>query len=372
VRPSRLMMACATAWVLTVIIVVSLATTLTHRGSTRADLRLAAPAAPRTALPATATPACRRSQLVAGGLGISAAAGTAILTIRVTNVSPRACSLQGRPTVSFLDAAGRALRVAEPTMTLVRRAVVPLVPQTGLLRPYAPLGDSPTAGFVVTTADDMMPAEPCRAVSAVRIALPSVPGSFTVGGLSNPEFRFAVCEFSAGVSPIAVGALIDGYAPAFPACLASQLDASVAVQADSASGTRLMVTVTNHTAATCTIDGYPDVSLTSSGGPAVLAYRAGRANALLPAPAMSRPVTLIDGGSASAALATAGPNTRGSRCQAWSALSAALPGGSGALRISRTLDVCGAVPGAGAFVAALSRGQTIQRLERPGVEDQRL
>jgi hypothetical protein len=111
------------------------------------------------------------------------------------------------------------------------------------------------------------------------------------------------------------------------------------------------VTVTNHTAAICTIDGYPDASLTSSSGPVAQAYRAGRASALLPAPAIPRPVTLVDGGSASAALATAAPNPGGSQCRAWSALSVALPGGSGALRINQTFDVCGAVAGAGAFVA---------------------
>jgi hypothetical protein len=350
-RPARMMMACAVAWILAVIIVVSLATALAHRGSTGASLRPAASVAAGAALPRAAIPGCRRSQLVAGGLGVSAAAGTAIVTIRVTNVSPRSCHLEGRPSVAFLDAAGRALRVAVSTMTWVHGAVVALVPQTGPLRPYAPLGDSPTAGFVVTTADDMVTGEPCGAVAALRIVLPSVPGSFTVGGLSSPDYRYSVCESSAAVSPMAVAALIDGYAPAFPACLASQLDASVAVRANSASGTRLVVTVTNHTAAICTIDGYPDARLTGSSGQAVLGYQAGRANALLPTPATSRPVTLIDGGSASAVLATAAPNPRGWPCQAWSALSVALFADSGALRINRTFYVCGADPGAGAFVA---------------------
>jgi Protein of unknown function (DUF4232) len=356
-RLSRVAMACAVAAMMACAvagIVVGWAATqraarqgsVTQRvvpgGSTRASLR---PAAPEAASPRPAIPTCRRSQLAVGGLGTSAATGTGIITIRVTNISPRSCSLQGRPAVTFLDAAGRALPVAESTMTLIHRAVVPLVPQTG----------STTAGFVVTTADVLQPGEPCEAVAAVRIALPSVPGWFIVGGLGSP-YDYSVCGrgflFPAGVSPIAVAALIDEYAfPAFPACLASQLDASVAVQANSASGTRLVVTVTNHTTAICTIDGYPNASLMSSSGPAVLAYRAGRANALLPAPAFSQLVALGGGASASAALATAAPDARGSQCHAWSALSVALPGGSGTLRINRTLDICGAVPGAGAFVA---------------------
>jgi hypothetical protein len=58
-------------------------------------------------------------------------------------------------------------------------------------------------------------------------------------------------------------------------------------------------------------------------------------------------VTLIDGASASAALATAASNPRSSQCHAWNALSVTLPGGSGTLRINRTLDVCGTAPGAG-------------------------
>jgi Protein of unknown function (DUF4232) len=301
-----------------------------------------APAVPTTVLPATAIPACRRNQLAAGGLGISAAAGTAIVTIRITNVSPGSCSLQGRPSVAFLDPAGRALRVAEPALPGVPRTVVPLLAQAG----YS------TAGFVITTADDQMPGEPCQAVAALRIALPSVPGSFTVGGLSNPDFRVSVCEYAAAISPILAAALLDGYAPAFPACLPAWLSASASVQAASAAGTRLVVTVTDRTTAPCTIDGYPDATLTNGSGPAVLAYRAGRANALLPAPAIPRPVTLIDGASASATLATAAPDQREPQCHTWTALSVALPGGPGTIRLNRSFDVCGAVPGAAAFVSA--------------------
>jgi Protein of unknown function (DUF4232) len=59
----------------------------------------------------------------------SAAAGTGIVTIRITNVSRRSCRLQGRPAVAFLNAAGRALRVAEPAVPGVPRAAVPLLAQ---------------------------------------------------------------------------------------------------------------------------------------------------------------------------------------------------------------------------------------------------
>jgi Protein of unknown function (DUF4232) len=307
--------------------------------------RPAASAVGRAVPAGTASPACRRSQLVVGGLGISTAAGTSIVTIRVTNVSARSCSVEGRPTVTFLGAAGRALPVAESALAQVQRAVVPLVPHT-----Y-----STTAAFVITTGDDMQPGEPCEAVAALRVALPAVTGSFVVGGLSNPDFRYTLCGrgFPAAVSPMAASALIDGYAPAFPACVATQLRAAVAVQGSSARGTRLVVTVTNRSAAVCTVDGYPQASLTGGSGPGVLAYRAGRANALLPAPSLPRPVTLTDGASASAVLATAAPDTRRARCRVWAALSVALPGGgSGALRIKGTLEVCGAAPGAGAFAAA--------------------
>jgi Protein of unknown function (DUF4232) len=154
------------------------------------------------------------------GLGTSAAAGTAIVAVRVTNVSARGCRLEGRPVVTFLDAAGRALPVAESAL-----------------------------------------------------------------------------------------------------------------------------------AAACTVDGYPYASLTGRAESAVLAYRAGQANALLPGPAIPRPVTLIESASASAAFATAAPGARGAQCRVRSELSVALPGGSGTLRISRAVEVCGAAPGAGAFVA---------------------
>jgi hypothetical protein len=349
-RPARMILACAVAGIVAGCATAPGSAAHGHvtpgtvpRGSAGASLRPASVAA-KVASPRTAIPVCRRSQLAAGGLGASAAAGTAVLTIRFTDVSPRSCSLRGRPAVTFLDAAGRALPVAESTLALVHEAVVPLVPQTG----------GTSAGFVITTADDMTPGEPCEAVAALRIALRSVPGSFIVGGLTSPDYRYSVCGrgFQAEVSPLAAAALTDEYAPAFPPCLTSQLGASVAVQANTGSGTRLVVVVTNHTTAICTIDGYPDASLTTSSGSVVLAYQAGRANALLPAPAISRPVTLIDGSSASAALATAVPGARGAQCHAASALSVALPGSSGTLRVRRTLDVCGAVPGAGAFVAA--------------------
>ena len=347
-RPGRIVMACAVAGIVAGCsaphgpVAYGSATHRTApRGSSAAGLRLVA--AHETASPGPAISTCKRSQLVAGGLGTSAAAGTGVTTIRVTNVSSRGCSLEGRPNVTFLDAAGRPLRVAESTMTSVHRAAVRLVPDTG----------SATAGFVFTTPDDMQPGEPCQTVAALRIKLPSVAGSFVIGGLNNPDFRFTVCEYSAVISPVTVAALLDGYAPAFMACHAAWLEASVAVQADSASGTRLLVTVTNHSAAVCTIDGYPGASLTS-GSVAILSYRAGRADALLSAPAVPRPVTLIDGASASAVLATAAPNPRSSQCRAWSALSVMLPGGSGALRVTRTLDVCGVAPGAGAFVAGSS------------------
>ena len=304
-------------------------------------------AAPTTASPGPAIPACRRSQLIAGGLGTSAAAGTGILTIRITNVSPRSCSLRGRPAVAFLDTAGRPLRVAEPAVPGVPRTVVPLAAQAG----------RSTAGFLVTTADDQQPGEPCQVVTALRIALPSVPGSFTVGGLSNPDFRYSLCESAAGlsrsaaISPIITAALLDGYAPAFPACHTGWLGASAAAAASSAAGTKIVITITNRTTAPCTLDGYPDATLTSSSGPAVLAYRTGRANALLPAPAAPRPVTLTEGASASATLATAAaPNQPASHCRIWSVLSVALPDGSGTLRIDRAFDVCGAAAGAGAFV----------------------
>ena len=286
---------------------------------------------------------CKDDQLTVGGLGNSTAAGTAVLTVRVTNLSPHQCSLDGRPTVTFLDPSGRVVPVHEATLARVHRGRVFLVPQT----------DAMTAGFVITTGDDMERHALCTPVAALRVVLPSVSGSFSVVGMSSPGLTFSVCGhgYPAEVSAIATNGQIDGYALQYPACLASQLHESVTNGATSLAGTVLQVTVTNHTTATCTVEGYPAATMSSNSGPVVLAYQSGRGNPMLPTTAVARPVTLVDGASASAMLATSVLHPQSAPCDTWSALSIELPGDSGVLRVDRPFNICGDTAGDGAFVA---------------------
>jgi hypothetical protein len=288
-------------------------------------------------------PTCRYDQLAVGGIGNSSAAGTAIMTVRITNLSPHQCSLDGNPTVTFLEPSGRIVPVHEATLDRVHRGRVLLVPQT----------DAMTAGFVITTADGMEPHTPCTPVAALRVVLPSVSGWFSVGGLISPDLTFSVCGhgYPAEVSAIATNAQIDGYALQYPACLATQLRVSVTNGATSQAGTVFRVTVTNHTTATCTVEGYPSAAMSSNSGPVVFAFQSGRGNRMLPTPAVARPVTLVDGASASAVLATSVLNSQSTSCRTWSAISIALPGNTGVLRVNRPFVVCGDIAGDGAFAA---------------------
>jgi hypothetical protein len=169
----------------------------------------------------------------------------------------------------------------------------------------------------------------------------------------SPDLTYSVCGhgYPAEVSAIATNAQIAGYALQYPPCLASQLHVSVINAEASLAGTVLRLTVTNHTTATCTIEGYPTATMSSNSGPVVLAYQSGRGNPMLPTPAVARPVTLVDGASASTMLATSVLHPQSAPCDTWSALSIELPGNSGVLRVDRPFDVCGDTAGEGAFVA---------------------
>ena len=57
-------------------------------------------------------PRCRTGQIVVGGIGSSTAAGTVLLTLRVTDISTRACAIRGWPRLSFIGQRGAPLPVA--------------------------------------------------------------------------------------------------------------------------------------------------------------------------------------------------------------------------------------------------------------------
>src|ERR1700690_763336 len=73
-----------------------------------------APALSQGTRPPSATHAssCRGGQLAVGGLGSSAAAGTVILTVRVTDISGAACSIAGSPAVAFVGSGGVSLKTS--------------------------------------------------------------------------------------------------------------------------------------------------------------------------------------------------------------------------------------------------------------------
>lgn len=123
-----------------------------------------APAGRPTAASGQAT--CSAGQLAVGGLGSSVAAGTVILTVRVTDVSVDECMLGGYPAVTFIGSHGAVLHVsaahAGPGAAFARPRPIVLSPSS-----------KATAAFVITSTDDMAPQQHCAAVRAVRARLPA-------------------------------------------------------------------------------------------------------------------------------------------------------------------------------------------------------
>lgn len=318
---------------------------------------------------ATTQTTCTAGQLAVGGLGSSTAAGTVILTVRVTDVSVDKCTLDGYPVVTFVGAHGAALQVsaahAGPGAAFGSPRPVVLNPSSGS-----------TAAFVVTSMDDMAPQQHCAAVSAIRTRLPGAAGTFVTdvpppyqlcrGSVASPGSG----PFPVNVSAITRNSIAAGYAPAWPECQPEELRISVGKEfAASGAGGYLVTLATKfQPGPLCTMDGYPRVVLLNSAGAVVVRFWAGRSAGTLPPVARPRPVTVGAQDRAQfifeAADYRAGADGgRGAACPTSTVLVVTLPSGGELIEHGR-FELC-LRGGVGAFTAAPGRSKKPASLTRP-------
>ena len=163
-----------------------------------------ATAAPRPLerVPHDATvPVCASSQLTVGGIGASPAAGTGIVTLRVTNISKLMCRVEGQPHVSFTEAVGSAIPVRT---THFGPGPAFAAPKPVVLAPGA------KAGFVITSADDMDPKFACRTAAPAQVTLPQVGRTTTVPTANGPS-EYLLCAVPPAIPVVNVSALVPGH-----------------------------------------------------------------------------------------------------------------------------------------------------------------
>ena len=305
-----------------------------------------------TSQPSTSKVAwCTTGQLDVGGLGSSTATGTGVLTVRITNTSATACALGGWPIVTFTRAGDGviATNVAHLGPGPAFRA-----PATIVLRP----GLTSTAGFVVTSRDIPSENNICQSVSAIRVSLPRVAGTFAGSTLQHLS-SYHLCDpgHPVDISGIVGDAVLDGYAPAWPTCLATQLRFSVSALGAAAGAATYVGTFTNTSTAVCTLEGYPRVTLRNAAGQAVATFLPGVSAGTSPQPPRPRPVTVAPALTAQFIFSAAdwdpvANGGRGTSCPPSTQLSVTLPGDPGAFVLHHGLELCfaggvGAVTGPG-------------------------
>lgn len=292
---------------------------------------------------------CRAAGLAVGGLGSSTAAGTVIVTVRVTNVSRTTCSVAGRPTLSFVGASARTLRTSighhGPGMAFATPKRVVLAPAT-------------SAGFVFTSLDDVEERLVCQEARALHLRLPGVAGERVVQ-LADAEWPYALCALPPATATVNVSALVpaketDSYAPARPACTGAGLRVEIGDER-AASGTAAFTVTVVDRSADCTLVGYPTLSLLAASGKTILHFVPGRSVMALPSPALPCPVTLRKGGRAMFSFAAGDDRPtadagRGAPCPLSTTVHIGFPGG-GSMTIHRRLHLCG-FGGIGAFTTA--------------------
>lgn len=314
----------------------------------RADVNLAAT---RTAGAGTA-PGCTARQLSVGGLGSSTATGTVIVTVRATNISAQRCALDGRPTVSFLGTTRATSTALATTVTRSGPGAAFEAPKRVTLVPAI----AATAGFVITSRGKMVNTQHCQAVDALRVSLPGVAGGFGVEGFGG-ERPYQLCHgqgpgtsqasgFPVNVSSLISGAHLNGYAPAWPVCLATQVAVSLKAEAATMNSAIVTAVLTNRSTAPCTLDGYPAVALDNRKGATVARFAPGATTMTLFDPARPRPVTMPPGAHAqfqlsAAAYLAAGDGGKGAACPPSSELRLGLPQGGGSLTVHRGEVMCG-------------------------------
>ncbi len=299
---------------------------------------------------------CSAGQLAVGGLGSSAATGTVLLTVRVTDVSVDQCTLRGYPGVTFIGLHGAALQVsaahAGPGAAFGR-------PRPMVLNPSS----NPTAAFVITSTDDMVPQQHCDAVRAVRTRLPGNAGSFVTDVPPPYElYRGSVSSLGTGPFPVDISGITSNsvaaaYAPAWPACQPEELRMSMGEEF-AASGTGaypVTLAARSQPGPLCTLDGYPGAVLLDSAGSLVVRFRAGHSAGTFPPVARPSPVTV--GGHDKAQFVLEAADWRaaanggtGGACPTSTALVVTLPGG-GQLVAHGKFQLC-LNGGVGAFIAA--------------------
>jgi hypothetical protein len=297
-----------------------------------ASFAMVGPQTHRVAAAAEASP-CAGAQLDVGGIGSSAATGTGILTIRITNVTPVACTLAGRAQLEYFGPGGK-----------------PVVSQIGDVGPGAAfetpkpvmLHPGTSAGFVVTSRDLLQPGADCSAVVSIRIHLAGQKATFTFdlprgtawylcGGRSHPT----------DVSALVDDGALNGYAPEWTACASNDLVLSLLPPGAASGAALVIVRLTDRLGVPCTLDGYPKLRLTTATGHTVLRFTSGRSAGTFPPPPLPRPVSLGDLGVAQFVFSAADYQVVADKaCPSSTRLHLVLPDGSGMVQ-PHSFSLCG-------------------------------
>lgn len=291
---------------------------------------------------------CSDAQLAVGGLGLDNAGGANVATLLVANISRTTCFVQGRPTLSFDNGAGK---VVQTSIGHRGSGVAFAAPTPVALAPGA------RAGFVFTDLAHNASELLCRSVARLRVVLPRVAGSFRTPLTFDPA-PFQICglarrPIAVEVSSLVPGAAVKTYASELPACAARGFVAEPGAARGAAGTAALTATLVSRNA-TCVLDGYPSVILSGPSGKTELRLVPGKVVMALPNPALPRPVTIVPGTNAQFQLAAGDfrqtANGGAGECPVSTALRVGFPGG-GTLTIHRRLRLC-RFGGVGAFTAS--------------------
>ncbi len=156
-----------------------------------ATLRTVGEAVTSFRFPQPSTPTCVSSQLSGRMAGSEGAAGTAFVTIGLTNVSTSACHLEGSPTVEMLSPSGTSLPIGE-------RSGLPEGPS--LEASTVVLRTGQEASVVVAFSDVNVGQLPCLEAGSLRITPTGSSDAIDVPLVPTGE----VCDRTVWVAPFVV------------------------------------------------------------------------------------------------------------------------------------------------------------------------